>query len=822
MRNVVARLGPAIIRVFSTGPPRYDTSRNSRHIASAYKQTKHPLWRLLDALRQPRHGLPLSEALHRNKISADEYENWKTIIHDSTIEAVSPEAPSWVVLYLINNKVRSSQQASGPMLDLVNSHLNNAPREIHGPLILLAAIQLARFNLVVPLLRLAQTFLRTWIERPSVYFNLLLQVVSSIPNRTVESANIAVLLLKAMESRQLKLTSDTYEALLNDRFVTLQLTKYLQTRMVQEGFIPQTAHLEAYLRFFAKDGAIYDAKQYYRAIHAQELNTSPPPDPSSVPPLKRANTLMLGGFTSVPPAFGFLRKLANMPSPTVVPPSSVPRKIRTLARLMRTKFLSVHDLTAALCVAVRDSRCTPSDLMKLFTRTPGGRPSVATYTILIRGLLLRGDAVNAVSYWKKLLKSGVAIDSEALATGVVALTRVGRPLDAFVLLEQHGARSDDIDGVEDLDTIPKLRRPVKVTQKTINDFMVALNRIQRPDIVFRIWDHMDKLYNVQPNALSLSILLQSARLAHKLDDTLSGALAHLSLKNPFRRNKHKPLISPSSTARRDAVLAIRTLLYDDTKHKPVGYASGIWNQELPAPAVRKVFLRALFGMVLEREEDGMAKVEEMLCIEAPANATRKSIDDDPASRLGLPQLRPVKFTFEPFEDLFYSLRTSSSATTAPIQNTPTHPRLRSHYPSILITNATILNYILLLVLDSRVTEIPLVLAWMRYLRIQPSSSTLALALAAWSEVSVQAPLLEEFAAAKNAVLRSVGGSNSQESLSNDEGGTERLDGRGKEYTKLVNWIREWVGEKRVPSVREVGKWERVVLNVRERVGGEMR
>jgi hypothetical protein len=55
--------------------------------------------------------------------------------------------------------------------------------------------------------------------------------------------------------------------LLNDRFVTLQLTKYLQARMIQEGFVPTASHLEAYLRVFTHNGAIHNTQKYHEAIH---------------------------------------------------------------------------------------------------------------------------------------------------------------------------------------------------------------------------------------------------------------------------------------------------------------------------------------------------------------------------------------------------------------------------------------------------------------------------------------------------------------------------------------------------------------------------
>jgi pentatricopeptide repeat protein len=807
MRSIVAPVARLRARVFSTSQSHYDairTLRNEKYIALAHKETRDPVWRLLDALRHPRHLLVLSEALHKSGISSVEYNEWKSFLHDSGIDSnPNPETPSWVILYLVSNQVRSSQQAHGPMLDLLYDHLDSSPKEIHGPLILVAATQLARFNLVLPLRRLAQTFLSTWIEDPSPYFNLFLQIISCIPNRTVESANIAVLLLKAMESRQLRLTSDTYDALLNDRFVTLQLTKYLQSRMVQEGFVPQTSHLESYLRFFAKDGAIHDARRYHKAIHSQEPQPDPTTvllDPGSVPQV-RANTLMLSNSPSTLSAFTFLHQLAAKRghTPTVILQPVKPK----ISRILHTKFLSVHDFTAALCVAVRDLKCTSRQLLKIFARAPGGRPTVATFTILIRGLLLRGDTVNAVTYWRKLLKSGVTIDSEALATGVVALTRAGQPYDAFMLLQRYGIRPPNPSSPS-LHSHHLLRKPVKITQKTINDYMVALNRIRRPDIVFRIWDHMEKLYNVQPNALSLSILLQSARLAHRLDDTLSGAFAQLSLKNPFRAKQKTT--SPAEMTPDEAASSIHLLFQSSRGNK---YTSGIWHNLVPTTAARKVFLQSLFGMAAE-QEDGDEKVRKMLMIESPAAAVRPSVDHDPAEGnfglglglglgSGLRRLRPTKYVFEGLDDLVVdacssAVTPSTSISTSSSSSPSSQPnRIRSQYPSIISTNVTCLQYILLLTLSSRSNEIPLLLAWMKYLGIQPSTSTLALSLAAWSEVSVQAPLLERF----------------QRGL----GGDENVEGR--EYVKLVEWIKGWVGEKRLPGVKEIAKWGKIAEKVRE-------
>jgi hypothetical protein len=76
---------------------------------------------------------------------------------------------------------------------------------------------------------------------------------------------------------------------------------------------------------------------------------------------------------------------------------------------------------------------------------------------------------------------------------------------------------------------------------------------------------------------------------------------------------------------------------------------------------------------------------------------------------------------------------------------------------------------------------------MREIGIQPTGATLAVALAFWSEVSLQAPLIEQWWGEENS-----------------------------EYLRLERWIREWVGEERMPSPTELGKWHRIADKMRER------
>ena len=797
MQKIVLQLAINVsrtsIRVFSTTNLLRDSSRplkTRQYIENFYRDSHDSIWLLVGTLQTSAGRREVTEALAKSNISIQEFCQWMPVISQHDIASAASKLteigasstkkrrddkkgasapaipiPSWVVLYLVGFQVRTPAHAKGPLLDIVYNHLDKAPTSIQGPLLILALSHLARFNLLVPIRRIVDTFLKITLLDPDRQFNLFLQALSSIPYRSVDNANNVVAILKAMEARQLKLSSATYESLLNDRFVTLVLTKFLQARMVQEGFVPSTSHLEAYLRVFAKNGAIHDAQKYHEAIHSIP---APVGEPGNEPlhvskiPHYRANTIFLSAHGDRASAFNFLRALmGEQTTPSTTPSTTTPHSLpqRRQVRFLNKPKSDIYDQTAALHVAAKDLSVSSSRLLQLFSKLTS-RATVATHTVLIRGLLFRKEFVKAEIFWSKLLKSGLAIDQEALTTGVQALTRNGKPDRAFQLLEKYTLKPNDDDSASDISI---LHPQVALTTISMNEFLVSLKRICRPDAVFRFWDYMEVLYGTLPNAQTLSILLQSARLGCRMDDTVAGALARMNnLINPFRRRK----VYQPHQLREEAIDAILTIIGHPGRGLLRRYTSSIWRGQLPLEAARKIFLQALFG----NDPDGR-----LLSVKAPANPMRASYDSDASSDSGIdfiPTINPKEYVLTLPPDLL----TADG---------------ESHYPQIAVNNANCFNYIILLgVTGKRVAEIPLVLAWMKELRIQPSDSTIAVALVFWAEVSVQAPLVEKWA-----------------------GGPEN-----NEYSKLVNWIRDWIGEKRLPYARRLYKWQCIVKKMRETKG----
>ena len=773
------------LRVFSTTNLRSRPVKTRKYIDDFYKDSQDPIWCLVDTLQSSAGRRKVTEILQKANISVREFGHWVPVIsqHDiasavsklteigiSSSHLEGPSAPPipmppWVVLYLVGFKVRTPAHAQGPLLDIVYSHLHKTPTSIQGPLLILTLSNLARFNLLIPIRRIVDTFLNTTLLDPDRHFNLFLQALSSIPYRSLDNANNVVNILKAMEARQLKLRSATYESLLNDRFVTLQLTKFLQARMIQEGFVPSASHLEAYLRVFAKNGAIHDAQKYHEAIHSTPEPVAQPGDEPihvSKVPHHRANTVFLGAHDDRVSAFNFLRTLTNQktaPSTNETSTSHPPSQRREVCFLQKQKS-DIYDQTAALYVAAKDLTMSARRLIQLFVKL-GSRPSIATHTVFIRGLLFRKEFSKAAFFWSKLSKTGLVIDQEALTTGVQTLTRNEKPHEAFLLLEKYALKPSNQDGDDRSTEISILYPPVAITTISMNEFLVSLKRIGRPDAVFKFWDHMGVLYGTEPNTETLSILLQSARLACRMDDTISGALAQLGLINPFRRRK----VYQPHQSREEAIDEILTIIGHPSRGGVRRYVSGIWKDQLPLEAARKVFLQALFGNDVNRR---------LLSVEPPANPMRSSYDGDGSSSESvidlIPNISPKKYVFTPPPDLFTA-------------------EGKCHYPQIVVNSANCFNYITLLGVcgGRKAAEIPLVLAWMKELNILPDDSTIAIALVFWAELGVQAPLVEKWS-----------------------GGPEN-----SEYSRLVNWIRDWVGKKRLPHPGTLYKWQCIVKKMRE-------
>ncbi|KAF7326687.1 hypothetical protein MVEN_02605900 [Mycena venus] len=713
MWNTVFRVGVQSVR-FPKGYRQYSSrgSKVTAYLRSLSSFTRDPLWNLVLALHSPQ-NLSLSEALNASHVSLNDFSRWRPSLYASDIEKALVNSseptrfhlPTWLVLYLAGFKVRAPLHASGSLMDLTFAHLEVArDPAIQAPLLVIAMIHLARFDLVLPMQRVIDAFLKVPLTKhQSVHFNHLLTAMTSIRHRSHETGENAVRILGAMQSRQLRLWPRVCSALLEDRYAALHLTTYLRRRMTVLGVVPTAAQLEQYLRVYAADGAIHDAQRYAAAI--RDLGTDPSlhgeaqagATSAAASRNNRANTSLVRAQPDSSSAFQFLLGLAGKSTRQPFVPR---RPSRNPRHLLGKRNVDVYDWTSALSVAAQDTAVDAKSLIRLFMRarprTAEFRPTAATHTVLIRGLLLREEWELAYTYWTKLARSGTAIDQHALAAGLQATTLSLRPGEAFTLLEMYAARAD-----APLPSLHRLRPPLPLTVGTINVFMASLHRILRPDLVFRLWDAMEELYNVRPSPETLRIMLEAAQLPHTLDDSFAGQIALLALKNPFRH----PPAPPSSRGELVASL---------TAQATAPYRSGVWRGRPAAETAAHIFAQAVLGAP---ERLHIANLS------PPARAVRAHPETDSAA----PTLRPALRALELPPDILTSAGTA-------------------RFPELLsLREREWRAYIQLLGMARRAPEIARALVWMCALGKRPSEWTLGVALAFWGEVSVQPPLLAAMA-----------------------------------------------------------------------------
>ncbi|KAG0694899.1 hypothetical protein DFH29DRAFT_985105 [Suillus ampliporus] len=657
------------------------------------------------------------------KINSDGFAN----AHRQTLQL-----PAWVAFSLVCHKVQTAQDAQDGLLRLTFEHSQSLGSKDRPALLILTTHALAHFDILTPMRDIVEQFLARTIQYPTFYFNALLRGLSGF-TRSEEAANLAVSLLEAMSAREVPLWLETYRSLMRDRFVTLQLTKVLRTRMAHEGVVPTAEHLEAFLRVFSKHGAIQDSQEYLRAIRRYCIEHN-------------LTLLQLDA--------------AHNPRPvtSVTGPS---------CRLASTKFWSgaktsvdIFDWTTALVSAANDKRTSASTLVALFERarerTKQFRPTVVTYTVLLRGLLFRGAFDEALRVWNQLLDSEILLDRKALTVGVQVLTRAGHPQDAFYLLnsfmDAQRMSSHPASLLDDKHVAPATHHWINII--VINEFMVSLLRIRRPDVIFQIWDNLEQLYSVLPNEVTLNILLKAAVLATKMDnESVRGTFAHLF---------HAPAVESSSPI--DSIMEML-----QSAHPPS--VVGIWRDRRAGDVARDIFRTVMYG-----------NWKQLLDVKSPASVVY-SKDAEATPLYPLVELaKSIAMPFTSRKDRDGQPKIITVDAHSP-EKKPYHP-----YPSIVPTDLTFSAYIQLLGLTARSSEISLALAWMRALQIKPSRKTLSIALVFWAEVSLRGPLFEEWA--------------------------ERRNKGESEYGRLVRWMTEWVGEE-APTEVDMQKALRAVAKMRD-------
>ena len=703
--------------------------------------------------------------------------------------------PTWLLVRLCF-KVKSPADAEKAS-HLIITYLPYVPPDLRPPVLILLVHLLSTHRVLPALDRIIKLFIGLPIFYEYWHFNHLLRALALYTDSPTDGryvARLAVLLLKTMTDRELSLTRKTYRSLLQNRYVTMELTEELRQRMTRDNIVPDRVHLESLLRIFAHHGSVQDATAYASAIYRLDEGKDELPhltaSKQTRPP--GSETGQIVPSTTVE----YLTQLVHENSQRTQFDAD-----GEWSRFMKTglshRFLNKQKNTTAAAWAARllslsrTRSFSPESLVAFFDwshaqRFPFRTHTTLSYTIVLRGLLRKRAYALALEVWERYRSHGTRklhLDLIALGVGVEVLTRAGHPDCALSLIDSL------MDGWPRERRTPKpsfhtARRPT-VPMSLVNRFMRVLS-VTNPSSALQLWEQMGILYATTPDALSFAIMLDAARQATLNGDSFAGAMQELGFDLRFRLPFAKPdrtmgsrsgsEMESSATADAESLNRARRRSYSKLERSLAVNEGDMWGGERAWRRAHRTFTSAL-----------LAGWPALADVRAPARAIRSS-GENPATS---PLLDLKSFFAQPRQDTTPDGNDKNdpendfSLPDDPPHHLPFTPLLPIHphgaYPSFAPDDATFRAAILLLGTARCASQIPQTLAWMRALGVVPHVRTLAYALVFWAEVSIGAPLLER--------LRS----------------RRRKSEDGGEYVRLVRWMEEWVGVENVPDEAAVGE-----------------
>lgn len=698
--------------------------------------------------------------------------------------ALSPShpPPTWLLVRLCD-KVKSQADAEKTS-HLIITYLPHIPSNLRPPVLILVVHLLSTYRVLPALDRVMKLFIGLPIFYEFWHFNRLLRALSLYTNSPTDArymGRLAILLIKTMAERELTITKETYELLLQNRYITMELAEELRQRMIRDKIVPNRALLEALLRISARRGPVHRATPYARAIHRLDRQVTP----------SESETNQTGSTT-----VEYLTHLIHENSKrkqfdTDAEWLRFTRAERSHRFLNNQKNTSAAAWAARLFSLSRTRSFSPESLVMFFNWShaqcfPFRTHTTLTYTIVLLGLLRKRAYSLALEIWERYRSHGKArklcIDAIALAVGVEVMVRAGHPDRALALMDSP---------VHERTRARRIPRPLSnttnrqtVSISLVNRFMRVLS-LTNPSAALRLWEHMGILYAATPNALSFTAMLNAARYATLNGDSFAGAVQELGLdlrlRLPFSK-LDKTMVVESRTEMESTTVSPETLdrarrrNYKMLEKLLVVNEGDMWGGERAWRRAYRIFTSAL-----------LAGWPTLAGVRAPAHAIRSS-GESPATA--------------PFRDLKSFLTSPPPPPPQPnatmpingyndsnhpeddfsLHDDPNPPLLPTHphgaYPSFSPDDSTFRAALLLVGMARCASQIPQILGWMRALDIKPRVFTLAYALVFWAEVSIGAPLLEK--------LRIRGW---------------HEDG---EYVRLVRWIGEWVGVDNVPDEATIG------------------
>jgi len=558
-----------------------------------------------------------------------------------------PGPPTWLVMHLTTSRVRNSRDAR-LALDLVFNQLPHTPKNLQFPLVLAALHRMVRFSQWPHVVPVFSKILDLPSNLPRFHFNELLVLLTRFPRRD-EVRVLIKHLLQYMKDTGIQV----------DRRAALRLT-------VEAAVYPEIAELLPTGKQLA---------EMWRRGYRWSIGSSKP-TAAGLWRRQRMTKILKADFQQA------IDLLAN---PTV--PGHLHKK-KSWA-----KNLDAYEWSAFLSAMAKDHLLSHETLWAVWKRLKelkGSNINAASYAAMMDAFRRRGSPQLAVEIWGELVKRPSIVDRRALTAGVVSLAVAGHLKAAFETMEIF-AYKNYLPGVTETPWPSKqeyMLNPGHIHLDTgiINALMRYMNRHGRPDVVFKLWDMMQKYYGTWPDAYTLTFLLEAARHAYLIEPTMELALGQLGIRNPLRSWRRKEDGTPGA-------LISRML------SKPP--ESGFWHDDWAYVNARVIFRDVVLGNWPELQK-----------VSCPVGA----------------------YIPTTFSDRLWVVP---------------DPKPEQRWPTIVPSATTFHAYIFLLGWNELQAEIPQALAWMRALQIEPMQKTLVMALMYYGEVARLPPLFEAFDLRRN-------------------------------------------------------------------------
>ena len=304
------------------------------------------------------------------------------------------------------------------------------------------------------------------------------------------------------------------------------------------------------------------------------------------------------------------------------------------------------------------------------------RPNTVTYTVLISGLIARGQAERAIKVFEddfipQAQAGFLPLDTQILQEYMSALIAEDRLEAAIQAMHYYGKSSQAFDSEQSILDAARSKDPLRASLQLdvhlLNRHMTALANHGQYLAVYNLYKVMDLMYAVIPDEITLSILAKAV---------ITRGLQHPRENIPSGSEDSFPI---RGTLQSDASQLFR------------------WDKERPAAVVADIFwtmLRENFPLATGPAEASIT------------SSTRRFLFGQPSPSIPL------------------------SPKTLALRRQPDEPAISLQYPYLYPSPTNMHLFIAILGYFSQSSQIPLVLAYMKELSIRPTRKTLCLAL--WS------------------------------------------------------------------------------------------